>query len=37
MQIVERSADLVQAFSWEVVAKRYEALYFSVVRGRNAI
>ena len=36
-QIVRRSADLVQSFSWEAVAKRYEALYFSVVRGRNAL
>jgi UDP-glucose:(heptosyl)LPS alpha-1,3-glucosyltransferase len=37
MQIVQRSTDLVQAFSWETVAKRYEALYLAVVRERNAI
>lgn len=37
MQIVQKSADLVQAFSWETVAKRYEALYLAVVRGRSAI
>lgn len=37
MQIVQRSADLVQAFSWENVAKRYEALYLAVARGRNVI
>lgn len=31
---VQQSAALVQAFSWETVAKRYEALYFSVVQAR---
>jgi UDP-glucose:(heptosyl)LPS alpha-1,3-glucosyltransferase len=37
MQIVQRSARVVEAFSWEAVAKRYEALYLSVVRKRNAV
>ena len=37
MEIVQRSVDLVQAFSWETVAKRYETLYLAVVRGRNAV
>lgn len=37
MHIVQRSADVVQAFSWETVAKRYEALYLAVMRKRNAI
>jgi UDP-glucose:(heptosyl)LPS alpha-1,3-glucosyltransferase len=36
-QIVQRSADLVTAFSWESVAKRYETLYLSIVHGRNAL
>jgi len=31
---VQQSAALVQAFSWETVAKRYEVLYFSVVQAR---
>lgn len=33
---VQQSAALVQAFSWETVAKRYETLYFSVVQARQA-
>ena len=37
MQIVQRSADLVQTFSWETVAKRYEALYLDVLHRRDVI
>lgn len=36
-KIVQQSSALVQAFSWETVAKRYEAIYFAVARARKEV
>ena len=36
VQLVSQSVALVEAFSWQTVTKRYEALYLEVVRARGA-